>query len=157
MLFYCLPHYSAHTHPQKRLFYSQALLRLFNHTNTQSQSLKWTRLSEITCWISNKGHFNVFKARPISWISLKRMKVKSWTVYGFDNQIISVIKTEKGALESHLHDDKKQHLFWGFFSIDIRHQKEKRENAYYKNNSSLLAPLCIRIIYQMENIRKSQF
>lgn len=79
-------------------------------------------------------------------------------MYGFDNQIISVIKTEKCALESHLHNDKKQHLFWlFFFPIDIRHPKKKRENAYYKNNSSLLAPICIRITYQMENIGKFQF
>lgn len=85
------------------------------------------------------------------------MKVKSGTVYGFDNQIISVIKKAKCALESHLHDDKEQHLFWGLFSIDIRHQKKKRESAYYKNNSSLLAPMCIRIIFHMENIGNFQF
>ena len=119
-------------HSGKIGFYSQALLRLFYHTNTRSQFLKWTRLSEITCWISNKDHFNVFKARPISWISLKRMKVKSWTVYGFDNQTLSVIKTEKYALESHLHNDKEQHLFGGFFSIDRRHQKRKEKMLIIK-------------------------
>lgn len=80
------------TYPWKIWFYSQALLRLFyyNASIFKMNTSFWNYM-----WISNKGHFNVFKARPISWISMKRMKVKSWTVYGFDNQIISVIKTEK--------------------------------------------------------------
>lgn len=134
---YTLSHFTVYStyspiHPRKTWFYAQALLRLFYHTTTQSQFLKWTRLSEITCWISNKGHFNVFKARPISWISMRRMKVKSRTVYGFDNQIISVIKTEKCALESHLHDDEQQHLFGGFFSIDIMHQKREEKMLIIK-------------------------
>ena len=60
------------------------------------------------------------------------MKVKSRTVYGFDNQIISVIKTEKRALESHLHDDKEQHLFGGFFPIDIMHQKREEKTLIIK-------------------------
>lgn len=129
---YPQPFYHILTYPHPRphswriRVFSQALLRLCYHTNSLN-FFKWTCLSEITCWISNKGHFTVFKARAISWISLKRMKVKSWTVYGFDNQIISLIKTEQCALESHLHD-KKHHLFGGHSSPltqDIRKRKKK--------------------------------
>lgn len=75
-------------------------------------------------------------------------------LYGFDNQIISVIKTEVCSGITFAHD-KEQHSYREFFSTDIRHQQKRRENAYYKNNSSSLISICIRIIFQIERIEGS--
>lgn len=103
------------------------MLKPLKLSNTCFQFLKWSWLSEIECWISNKDHFNVFKARAISWLSLKRMKIKSWAVYGFDNQIILVTKT-KSVPGNHMHLIRRDTFFWGgVFPLiqDIRKRREK--------------------------------